>query len=184
MKPILRKTENITLVRQGAYGCHWPVWSSVEAWQAAGSPGPVVIRYAAGGAGSGPCLYGIQPADVPQEIDKLKEQGWRQDRIYLNLEMPLEGLLLQGEYYNTAPPDDVLLFSRARLHMRPALLQGSTTGGLQARLLLRSAMAPSSYEDFTLLCSWYPDHVIEFTCWENCLFGPNRNTMIWEIRKY
>lgn len=123
MKPILRKTENITLVRQGAYGCHWPVWSSVEAWQAAGSPGPVVIRYAAGGAGSGPCLYGIQPADVPQEIDKLKEQGWRQDRIYLNLEMPLEGLLLQGEYYNTAPPDDVLLFSRARLHMRPALLQ-------------------------------------------------------------
>jgi hypothetical protein len=57
--------------------------------------------------------------------------------------------------------------------------------GLMARLLVRQAMTPASYEDWCGLIARYPGHVLEVSIYDRCLGDlQHRNALVWEVRRY
>jgi len=46
-------------------------------------------------------------------------------------------------------------------------------------------MTPSSHDDWNELLERYPGHVLEVSIYDRCLGDlPNRNSLVWEVRKY
>jgi hypothetical protein len=70
--------------------------------------------------------------------------------------------------------------------MRDALgIDTQIAQGLRADLLIREAMTPASYDDWQILLERYPGHVFEVSIYDRCLGDcPNRNALVWEIRRY
>ena len=57
--------------------------------------------------------------------------------------------------------------------------------GLRADLLLSSVMTPSSLDDWEMLTSRFPGHVLEVSVYDRCLGDvPGRNALVWEVRRY
>lgn len=55
----------------------------------------------------------------------------------------------------------------------------------QACLIVKDNFWGASYDDLQVLFEEYPDHVVEFTCYD-CFYGilKGRNSVIWEVRNY
>jgi hypothetical protein len=69
--------------------------------------------------------------------------------------------------------------------MRDAMKEAMFADGLAAKTILRSFCCPSSLDDMYTLLELYPGHVIEFGVYNHCLGDVrNRNTIIWEVRRY
>jgi hypothetical protein len=70
--------------------------------------------------------------------------------------------------------------------MRDALKEESHEAhGLKAKMLLEHYLDAPSYNWLLGLLEWYPDHVVEFSCYGK-KWGtvPGFNTIYWEVRKY
>ena len=186
---ILNKKQNYALWQSGAFGNKLRAWRTVEEWRASEYPGLVVLRvlFASGG---GPCQYKLSPAYLALEFSAWRLRGVSGDHIMINEMAPDDSIVLQGEYLNDIcaiePCWGYFLHSRVQQPMRTALACESRISlGLQSDLLIREAMTPSSYDDWQMLLERYPGHVFEVSIYDRCLGDiPNRNALVWEIRKY
>jgi hypothetical protein len=187
---ILSKKENYRLWRRGCYGNMLRSWT-VDEWQKVKFQNKVAVRTLLCGGG-GPCIYNLEPDQAESEIIKLRKSGIAADQIMINEMAPNNQIIIQGEFFNGILVIDEVtywnhfFYSYMKLPMRAALkYAGLTIANLQAHLLLKSCMTPASWEDWNLLCDQYPDHVLEVSIYDCCLGDlPNRNTLVWEIRKY
>lgn len=176
---ISTKAANYDLWLRGRFGNLLRVWESLEALDESGYSGLVTMRYK---SPASPWMrYAIPLEDVrPQALAWVLE-GADLDLMVFSETLP-DRETLQGEFDGLH-----LHFSRARgLKMRDALRDhGEHADGPGARLLLKAALDPASYEDLMSLVEDWPGHVVEFSAY-GCDIGtiPGRNTIIWEVRAY
>lgn len=58
-------------------------------------------------------------------------------------------------------------------------------GGSAAVAVLRQYLWPEDYENLATVLDEYPGHVVEFTACDRAVgVIPNRNTVVWEVRRY
>jgi len=187
--PILNKKQNYRLWQSGAFGNKLRAWS-VEEYRDCNYMGNVAIRMRSG-AGGGLCFYDIPRENALAALPFLVCGDLLLDDFMIN-EMSPKAEILQGEYLNDIRVVDGetswgwFLYSRAPLRMRDALSAAPETArSLRADLLIREAMTPSSYDDWQILLERYPGHVFEVSIYDRCLGDiPNRNALVWEIRRY
>lgn len=165
----------------GEFGNRVEAWRTLEETLQSGKS-PIAIRFKSLSANS---IYGIRRDDLAARVQQLEDEGIHNNDLYFNEAAPDKALLLQGEYW-TGIPNHYLLFSARQAPMKQALqFKNLESQGLSARMLLQRHMTPSSFEDFMELADKYKDHVIEFGIYtRNVGFIPNRNVLIWEVRKY
>lgn len=183
MGPITTKDEFLRLSEAGQLGNRMPSWPTVAAAQADGYFGPVMIRDKT--PNSPHMTPNVEQDDVPAVIARLAAAGANPDRLYLTWMSPEVGRLLNAEVWD-GPGGPHLHYSPAQLNVRAALdTDGRHASGAAARAILRSCLCPNSWDDLWTLFDLYPDHAIELTAYERPIGSiPNRNTVIWEVRRY
>lgn len=192
MDPILTKEHNYRLWQSGAFGTRLRSWRTVKDWRASGFNGLIVLRQLV--VGTANCRYHLRPDQVDDVIAEWLAGGVPAQNIMVNEAAPDgDHILLQGEYFDDAFGDGhlatipgYLLYSTRPLQMRLALREESSHAcGLQADMLLRGCMTPSSYEDFRSILSLYPRPVVEVSIYDCCVGDvPGRNALVWEVRMY
>lgn len=176
------KVEFFDLWKRGRFGNRLMGWSNLEELKASGYRGKVSVRYK--DAGGGFCAYEIPVEQVNTVVSEWLARGAKEDLIYFNESAPDDRLVIQGELMRTTQ-SYCLYYSREKIKMRDAMRNGLHAYGLEAKMILQSAMTPSSYEDIQELIDLYPSSVIEFGVYERCLGScNNRNCVIWEVRNY
>ena len=187
MTDILTKKQNYALWQSGAFGNKLRAWRTIEAWRKSNFSGLVVLRMLFK-EGDHLCRYNLDPSDVEQTlIDWSIYSGFSSAETMVNEAAPDQDVILQGEYLNDPGLCwGYFLHSRSRMHMRDALKHNPVeTRGLRSDLILRLAMTPSSYDDWQILLERYPGHVFEVSIYDRCLGDiPNRNALVWGVRKY
>lgn len=107
------------------------------------------------------------------------------NQLYISAMAPTERTVAQGEVLNSEQ-GLTLRFSRVKKPMREALAEEErTVVGLRAYFFLQTFCNAKSWEWLKVLLERYPDHVVEFSCYEVC-WGtePGYNTVYWEVRRY
>jgi hypothetical protein len=184
-RTISTKKQCMRLLEEGILGNRLRLWDSLEEIKTDKYNGTVTMRHK--GTGGGLCIYEVQISDIPRIQEDWIKKGVQPLDIYFNESAPDSRLLIQGELMQDHWGNGLYLFySRERKKMRDVLRDnGKHINGLNAKLLLQKFVDPSSYEDLQSLLELYPDHVIEFGAYEINLGNiPNRNTIVWEVRKY
>jgi len=78
-----------------------------------------------------------------------------------------------------------LRYKVGNMWMRPAMKNPDRAIGLKAKFILEKYLNSSDYDTIMDLLNIYPDHIIEFTVFDHYVGTiPNRNTIIWEVRRY
>lgn len=186
LKPAVKsKAQNYRLWTGGFYGNRLRSWRTVEALKASGYTGPVTLRYL-GGEGGGPCVYDLPIEMVTTAVINMERQGYDRSRVMFNESAPDKSVMIQGEFWTGMDRPHWMIYSSAKLKMRPAFRGGARTAeGLRTINMLRSHMTASSWADFWELAQDYPDHTIEFSVYSRCIGDtPGRNTLVWEVRSY
>lgn len=112
----------------------------------------------------------------------------QQPHLYHGNELaPDDTATLQGEVFESH--EGLVLFGLERqpgklLRMRDALKMARHYTGLSALLTLQRNLDASSMDDLRRLLEDWPEHVIEFSCYQRALGDLRRNTIFWEVRKY
>jgi hypothetical protein len=183
---ILNKATNYELYSRWAFGNKLRTWNNVDEFFESKYPGSVSIRYRgqvkAGGMYAGFTAYNVLNAH--EQVHKFMAQGANPEFMVLNESAPDDRLLIQGELtlgtfgYN-------LFYSDIKGKMKDCMKHGIQVDGLPAKMLLQKHLFPNSYDDIMALLELYPGHVIEFSAYEMAVGDcSNRNTIIWEVRKY
>ena len=182
--PVTTKEQFVRLYSQGHFGNRAPTWNTLEEYLESGyNQGLVHIRNRVAGA---PTWYDIPPGEVLAKVGELVGLGgWKQNQLYFSGMAPTELTTIQGEVQRSIRHLD-LYWSNVRKPMRQSLLEGGRQSyNLSARLLLERYLDPASYAWLEFLLEEYPEHVVEFSCYErNWGTLPNRNTVFWEVRRY
>ena len=174
MKPVLNKHDYYLRWLQGEFGNKLRAWGSAQALLNSDYEGKVTVRSVF--ANSAKTAYSVTQQTV--------KTSYMDTEFKFNESAPDEELLIQGEVVELASGLH-LFYSHEQTSMRKALQNGLVAGGLKARTILRHYCCPSSYSDLEALFELYPEHVIEFGVYASSLGDiPNRNTIIWEVRKY
>lgn len=186
--PVLNKKQNYRLWQSGAFGNKLRAWRTVDEYYASGFAGVVALRALLKGGG-GPCEYDLVRATVGLVAGMWCLQGVPLDAMMVNEQADDNAIVLQGEYLNGVVDlqhCDCLRYTTVQRPMREAFaLETHHAEGLRARLMIREAMTPSSYEDWQVLLDQYPDHVLEVSIYSRCLGDiPGRNALVWEVRRY
>lgn len=195
MTDILTKKQNYALWQSGAFGNKLRAWRTITEWRLAGGHTDlrnvkVALRVLLPDGGGGPCRYNLLPHEVDNLAFLWMNRGVMWENIMVNEMGPDDAILLQGEYLNDihvlGSQWGYFLHSWICKPMRLALAEKSEIAqGLRSDLILRSAMTPSSYDDWQMLLEQYPGHVFEVSIYDRCLGDiPNRNALVWEVRKY
>ena len=186
MGPVLTKAEMYRMLQAGAFGNTIPRWFDLHEWRARGH----CHRYE---------LWGVQHSTKPafpgtrldvhwRDVDAVVEcNGFGRDYCISPMVHQVGAVQWEGDVYDH--PERGLICSGNvgpapgswRTHMKaPRLWEGSA-----ARSLLRHVLNPNSYEDLMVLVENYPNHVCELSALDVC-FGtvPNRNAVVWEVRRY
>jgi hypothetical protein len=177
---IATKSEFLRLWNAGRLGNKLRTWDRID--DAVGYEGRFGIRSRR--PGSINTTYGVSREDVPAAVARMVSLGEGAGDLYFGEMAPDHRLLIQGEFFHAAGFNRHLMYSTEQVPMK-RVAAWSHTDGVSAAVILRSYMSPGSWDDFEALQERYPDHVIEFGCYE-CDLGdvPGRNTIIWEVRSY
>lgn len=184
--PVRHKQHNYDLWTTGAFGNRLRAWKTLDEYHASNFGGRVVLRYLGGSVGGQWCRYNLDHDRVDAVAAEIIAEGAERDKIMVNEAAPDSHVIFNGELWTGADPVDALLYSTVRAHMRPALAaEQLRTHGLASRMLLRSLMTPSSYEDLQVLVEQYDNHAIELSIFSICVGDiPGRNALVWEVRQY
>lgn len=171
------------LYHRGLFGNRLQTWVSLEDYYASEYTGQVVLRYK--GSGGGLVAYDVARHEVSSIVADWSLQGARPQLITLNESAPDKNIILQGEVMRSVDYFE-LRYSQMKAPMRTALAQAPKhANGVNALILLKTAMDPSSWDDLQELFDRFDDAVVEFSTWNhdigNCAF---RNTVFWEVRHY
>jgi hypothetical protein len=130
-----------------------------------------------------PCTPWIEPEKAFIEAEKIKNK-YKCETIVCECDKYLPRSI-QGELsYIHGQLEFYYTFNQA--YMRQALKEdGKRAIGLEALYLLKQHLNESSFEDIQDLLQRFPNHVIELTCYKECLgWSKGRNYVIWEVRYY
>lgn len=183
-KPVLTKKDFVRRYQRGEFGNRAPTWGTLQHWEF-DRPHRIrsVLYHVRNMRAGGPTWYNLPFNQVSSVALQAQNQG---ERIYISGMAPHDRGTFQGEIQQSIGHLD-LTYTSARLPMRDAFREYGTNtySGLLAIQRLRNWMDAASYDWVCELLARYPDHVIEFSCFE-IPWGtiPNRNTVIWEVRKY
>lgn len=183
--PVSNKRDYHNLRKTGVFGNELRHWSNIAALMSDDTfNGTVTVR------SYKPDYQGLAYLLTKQEAEHLVHRRDASE-LYFNESAPDDNLTIQGEYFHGVGGhgsfvDRGLQISSIRMPMRRALAQYSTHyTGVSSELILRAYMNENSYSDFLILTEQYPDHAIEFSCYNVCLGNrEHRNTLIWECRAY
>lgn len=173
---IRTKAENTRLWQAGAFGNRIPVWDAL------GDvpdhvPGGVTVRCTVPGARW--CAYNVPRADLEERVREFTADGAPPGSLYFSGTLP-DREVLQGEWDGLT-----LTYGLGRGKFRQAIRQNRQAFGPAARLLMKAAMDPASYDDLLALEEAWPGHVVEFTVYDTDVGDlRGRNTMFWEVRRY
>jgi hypothetical protein len=168
------------LYYNGAFGNKLRTWDSYDEIVRSGYKGLVTIRYKQ--SWSRFLTYNVKVGEIPALLKRYQGEGADLKLMTFNEAAPDERIIVQGEYMNL-DGEEWFFYSTEKTRMRQALQHAKHMSGPGVRLVLKSAMAPSSYADFLALIEKCPDHVVEFSVYEiNLGILPGRNTIFWEVR--
>jgi hypothetical protein len=185
--PIDTKAKFVRLYKAGEFGNAAPTWYSLDSMEDGGVLEDSVpwqkfhIRNKAPG---GPTWYNVSIEDLADTwygcVGLYGTEG-----LYISAMAPhWEHGTIQGEVRRSVEHLDLTLAATGLVPMRDALELGSNlVHGIEAVTTLRHYMDVNSYEWLQYLLDVYPDHVIEFSCFDR-YWGtvPRRNTVFWEVR--
>jgi hypothetical protein len=181
MKPVLSKDDFVRRYATGEFGNHAPTWDTLDEYLKSRYEGLVHIRNRVKG---GPTYYNVLRGDIlsvwTEATRKQASETW-----YISAMAPTEKTVLQGEVQRGVWGLD-LTYTRVKKPMREALKEKQLNSqGVGAIVALQSTMDTASWEHLLYLLKVYPDHVVEFSVYEEC-WGtvPGYNTVFWEVRKY
>jgi hypothetical protein len=179
------KPQMYKLYEAGAFGNRFRCWSTVGAWWRDHDPTHRFnIRYKGHGWGKF-VHYNITADELPRKCCEVILEGYSPKDIHVT----------EGDYNATdrtlnaeASMMDglpIVLYSTRPLVMREALAQRSREReGPGALEFLKGYMDLKSYANLLRLFREYPNHVVEFTCYENAVGVLGWNTVFWEVRAY
>lgn len=174
-KPVLSKADFLRRFKKGEFGNAPPTWETVEEYLESDYKGLVHLRNK---KKAGRTYYNVNKETVKKFPSK--------NEFYISGMAPHEHGTIQGEVMRSEF-GLVLTYFSAKYPMREAFKKCSIkiTKGVLSNQILEHHMCVNSYEWVCELLENYPEHVVEFSCFE-CAWGstPNRNTVIWEVRKY
>lgn len=176
--PITDKTQCSELFARGFFGNYVRQWSTLQEVKDDGYNGVLVFRTRAGGGG-GKTIYDLTvdaAAEVPFDprINYFNEQ----------LNDQHKHVTIQGEICRTHRGLE-FQYSMVNLPMRSAMEgHAKHTHGLTALILIKHFCCPSGHDCLMDLMDEYPDHVIEFTCFDIPCGARKWLTIIWEVRSY
>lgn len=179
--PLDTKAKFFTAWSAGLLGYKLRTWDTLAEFQAEPNKPPICGFRQLGTSGGG----AFEMAHGTQAVEETAAKWTALGRRYMICEAaPDEKATIQGEVVRTERGLEGYLGS-SKLRMRDAIAQGilQPRGWLETRMLIAQHMWPGSQEDLWCLLDSYPDHVIEFTCYDH-RFEPGRNTIFWEVRKY
>lgn len=178
--PVLTKKDFVRRFQKNEFGNRSPVWDSLAEFQASDYQGLVHIRNRIAG---GDTWYNIPHTEVTAKWIELVKQGYKADSLYLAAMAPHHLSTLQGEVMRSTSYLH-LRYNTQKLPMREGFaIEDLHADGTRAVVLLRYYMNDLSWEWLNKLLTRYPEHVVEFSCFDTC-FGtiPRYNTIWWEVR--
>jgi hypothetical protein len=189
-RPVRTKLDFVDRYIAGEFGNRSPTWGTIDEWLEHEQPNPNegVLYHIRNRVAGGPTFYNVEGKDLPKKWKECVAKGARPSMLYISRMVPKEvekGLLIQGEVMQGVHGLD-MFYSVLPRPMREALsLTGVRAAGSIASSLLQSRMDPGSWDWLNELLLRYPDHVVEFSTYRTP-WGtiPNRNTVIWEVRRY
>ena len=182
MKPVLTKQDFYERWATGEFGNKIQSWNSTKEVKESGFGGEVNVRYSL--PDSPYMRYGVAMKELDNVLTEFVKKGAKPENFRFNENCPDEHIVLQGEVMRSPCIID-LRYGLLKGKMRDALKTARNVNGIEALEVLKFGCCPSSFLDIWALLELYPDHVVEFSCY-NINLGdvPNRNTLIWEVRKY
>ena len=178
--PILNKRQFVREYSRGTFGNRAPTWNNLAEFQVSRFMGLVHIRNRVAG---GPTWYNIPYKEVAKEWYKLIKSGIKADSLYISGMAPHHLGTLQGEVMRST--DYLTLrYNTQKLPMREGFsIEDKQVTGTTAVAMLRYYMNDLSWEWLNVLFERYPEHVIEFSCFDTCWGSlPRYNTLYWEVR--
>jgi len=181
--PVLNKSDFYRRWQNMEFGNRSQSWNTLRAVLASKHPGPFAIRYKV--AGSKWCRYHILRAALRGVTQQFISEGAQAALMEFSPMQPDQHLIAQGEV-QVDHRGLCVLFSREKAPMRVALAtQSRQVFGVVATKVLEWACDPQSASDIVSIAEAYTGHVIEFSAYSRAVgVIPNRNTVIWEVRRY
>jgi hypothetical protein len=186
--PVLTKEDMWVRYGKGEFGNRLRSWLSLEALQADGYGGLVVVRYKAASAQW--IKYGIPQADVPATIDRFVAEGADRSLFVFNEAAPDDKITIQGEYLRNAISSGGHQPGQLHYSLEPGTHRGCLrdypkwADGLEAKWILQRYLDQPSYDWLMELTELYPDHTVEFSTFRTKVGDLRWNTIFWEIRAY
>lgn len=185
MDSITTKAANWRAWRSGVFGTRLRAWRTFEQWHSSGFVGLTVIRILR--PASHWCIYNL---DVNQTVetyqDLIENKQINPLLITFNEAAPYNRVILQGEMSLSGLCPYYLAYSTVKAQMRDALASNTRylSGPLSLKIV-KDLMTGSSQDDFDMVVERWPEHVVEFSIYECCVGDkPDRNTLVWEVRRY
>lgn len=182
-RPVLTKSDMYKRWLRNEFGNRLRMWTTRQEWLDSGFKGRMGLRYNI--PGSRFCKYNLEHEEVDAAVEQFVFDGADRNLILYCEAAPDMHITMQGEVIQS-PNSYELLYSTVKAQMRTALSERPQWArGLDALNIIKQHMNNVSHEDFQELMTAYPEHAIEFSCYDiNVGNAPHRNTLIWEVRKY
>lgn len=180
---IKTKEQFYRLYEMGIFGNRALAWDSYDELVKSSWKGDVCIR--GKGIPRTEVKYNIPFGEVRRVVDSMLEKGIPESILRFNQSMPDHALSIQGEVMDYVK-GFYLTYTEAKKPMNEGFrIDTKFLDGLNARMILKGRMDPSSFRDLEALFEIYRDSVIEFSTYEVCVGDiPGRNTVFWEVRNY
>lgn len=182
--PVTTKKDFVRRYQLGEFGNRSPTYDNLRHFVSSNPPsGLYHIRNRIAG---GPTFYDVPCEEVQERWDELTlEKDISPENLYISAMAPTAGTLIQGELMRGVG-GLYLHYTNVRKPMRDALKEESHHAtGLTVKILLETYLNVKSLEWMYALLDRYPDHVIEFSVYNQCWgTDPGFNTVFWEVRQY
>ncbi len=183
MATIQTKAEFLNLWNHGLLGNKLRSWDCFQALEA-DPQSPYLVNMRTRQTGNSFVKYGVIRPHVPVFMRDWNGFGVKPEEVFFNEPAPDEELVVQGYLMRSTDFFD-LDYNEAKLKMRDAMMNPKSMSGSAVMRYLRPKMTQDSWDDLNDLFDQYPDDVVEFGIYQNCLGHlPGRNLVIWEVRSY
>lgn len=183
--PVLTKHDFVKRFAAGEFGNRGPMWNTWFDWlkETTECRNSILfhIRNRVAGAQTWYNVPKYKMADAWVEATSKFDPS----QLYIAEMAPTDRTVIQGEVMQTER-GLYFYYSTVKKPMREALAERPCEAiGLVASTMLRHYMDHMSWEWLNLLLRRYPEHVVELSVYGvNWGTIPNRNTVVWEVRRY
>lgn len=185
MRPVTSKIDFVRRYQAGEFGNRAPTWDHLSEWErdpmGIDQPDGCLFHIRNRIAG-GPTWYNLTRDQLVIKWRKLENKG-KAYNLYISSMAPHQHNAIQGEIRQSGNHYDLIYSLEKGIPMRNALQRPRYATGTIVHPMLQHHFDPWSYEWMLCLLEDYPDHVLEFSCF-NVNWGtiPGRNVVWWEVR--